>query len=1045
MPLLFHHHRPPPRYFITTIFHRRRVVFLRPVGGGGCSSNILRSTSRSDLSMWSSSSSTSQVWNSNNDQQPPSMLLYNSLPHRCTIRSLSRCDMGDGWNRRSFSSTTSSSSSSSVSTTPTTIYTTTGSTTTSCSSSDATNTPKHPTTVPTFHRLGIGMGQWNAIVSTDMDPTPTMIMGTTEEDEEEENANQTKNDTTMTSSSSSSPPSPTSPYAQMQQLMYQRIIETALFPLHHHHPSPHATSQSSISNTIEIGFQSDQDIAFVQAYRSIVQERLLQIQSPPLGEMDTTTTTTAETNQNPETTDPSVFSSSSPLLPLPPIHVLWRIGYREIPPVILPTSMADTIGADDSIAKSRTETTSPKTVTNTAIDPDAPDTSLSFLKEDPIYQQEYDNYERRRQQRQSTPFRTHAEDVIVPPDVTTARSIMTQPSKAIVRPGQLIHNISPEYIQHVLLGKSTNRTAATTNDTTVAASHSVEVQYESLAPLLQLKQDYPEAIRLIILLQNPETQYARYERGQRNLHPKIIGTTISDYLESLLYQSFTTLQSICDDGPKGDFHPSRWIDGYGVVSNGLSLYEGHPMHVSYRAIGQAAQRVYHNQVVGAKSNVITTTTNTNDHLPPSPKFCAIQLPANALENNGIAVATKIQQMKQEDILRCRSDQSTSPPSYLTNLNVIAMRPLKCFSDGGTGANATHPSTRKFRKHNNDDMISSLMIQSAQFPFTLVDYTVTQNMNRQEVSMFTNEMSQPPLAYNSSYQRAIQLFDGHEIIERQEERRYAAKKAQDKMKETEPLNVLLDTVLSDNQGGGSYGTDYLSDEERETLHGCQILLQMIQNCHEVLQNARCIQIHEMLLSQYVLPILSNQFASLDDQTSRTLEAYFTIYGPTMQYYVAHNTRQLLLHGETTTTGANGIDNGNHSNHQNENTVALSSPRYNHVPKTKRLQEFGLELLLQQQIKVFRPPINEGVTLLDPKNETSDIVNDLTANSRMTTTTTTTSNCNSSNKNTSVSLVNVFDTVMVGMATIEEVLDTMNIIQTYENETVPPHTNEKHDAI
>jgi hypothetical protein len=335
------------------------------------------------------------------------------------------------------------------------------------------------------------------------------------------------------------------------------------------------------------------------------------------------------------------------------------------------------------------------------------------------------------------------------------------------------------------------------------------------------------------------------------------------------------------------------------------------------------------------------------------------------------------------------------------------------------------------------MISSLLLQSSQFPFTLVDYTVTQKMNREMVTMFTNEMSQPPLAYNAAYQRALQLFDGHEILERQEERRYVAKRAQDKMKDSQPLSVLIENVVEDSQGGGSFGNDYLNDEERETLHGCQILLQMIQNCDAVLQKARCIQIHEMLLSQYVLPILSNQFDSLDDQTSRTLEAYFAAYGPTMQYYVAHNTRQLLLYGESMTATKNNPDD-------NDDTVALSSsssppPRYYHVPKTKRLQEFGLELLLQQQIQVV---VNDDTT----RTSTTSIPriahenNTPIHNSINDDTIATTHSSISGTGSSGIMSVNVFDTVMVGMATIDEVLDTMRIVQSYEQKNAGKHTNQ-----
>jgi hypothetical protein len=55
-------------------------------------------------------------------------------------------------------------------------------------------------------------------------------------------------------------------------------------------------------------------------------------------------------------------------------------------------------------------------------------------------------------------------------------------------------------------------------------------------------------------------------------------------------------------------------------------------------------------------------------------------------------------------------------------------------------------------------------------------------------------------------------------------------------------------------------------------------------------------------------------------------------------------------------------------------------------------------------------------------------------------TTCSSSSSSTGSSGIMSVNVFDTVMVGMATIDEVLDTMRIVQSYEQKNAGKHTNQ-----
>jgi hypothetical protein len=837
-------------------------------------------------------------------------------------------------------------------------------------------------------RFGIGLGQWN-----------------TEMDVSEDTSHSIGNTTTTTTSTSSITNDPSTQY------MYEQIIQSSLF------------QNNSICNHIEISYQQpNQDLSFIKAYRNIVQKQLNQ---PQLGEIDS-------------------YNTSNDYYTPPKIHILWRIGYREIPATVVPVKNNTTSTASSSNNTSNADYSNNNnntTVDNQTIpdDKEAPDTSLSFLTNDPIYQQK----KQQQQKQQQLLYKKHIDDVILPTENIKQQHIST----ALLQPLQVIHNISSDYIQHVLINKqlhtpynnNNNQRNTNTNNNT---HDTPAIEYDDLPPLLQLRHDYPDSIKVTIMIHNPEVQYSRYYIGQQNHHPMMISLkSKDDFIETILYNTFTTLQQLCST-------PYNIIDGYGVISNGLSLYEHHPSHVSYKAIFKAAKRVYDESLANHQREKQDSTFES--------KFYAIQLPANALETNGITVAREIQQIKYTSY-------------YLSNLHVIGIRPLTCYSDGGTGSNNKNLNIHiNPTGKNNDEIISSLMQQSSIFPFTLIDYPIEQKVNRKMITTYTNEMTQPPVAYNASYQRAIQLFDGHEILEKQAERRFAAKKMKEQQQETNPKLMYMNELLNYDDGN-----DYLNNEERETLHGCTILQQMIQDCHEILHTVRSIKIHELILSYYVLPILQNQFHSFDEQTSITLESYFTVYNPTMQYYVAHNTRQLLLYGEkpittsstkvetnldktTTTTTSEKTMESMESTTQNTNTTTITSstmeqesldsndqynninrddkndnlyvlppllqkpPTYLHIlPQSKRLQEFGIELLLNEKLVIDTSTTNDQNHQYNtpPKN-----INDP-------------GNDNPPNHNKSDLIVNVFDAIMVGIANVDEVQDTLQIVKnnvtTYKN--------------
>jgi hypothetical protein len=673
--------------------------------------------------------------------------------------------------------------------------------------------------------------------------------------------------------------------------LYKSMIETSLF------------QENSITNTIEIGFLMNHDVSFVKAYRTIVHEQSTLNLQPPLGEAETTPSTLDDTNQQ-----------TSPYAP-PKINVLWRLGYR-----LEENDLVD-IGSLSSSLSSSLQSSTTATVDDEKHDLEAPDTSLSFLNDD----DDSDMHSCKK------PFlKKHIEDVVQVDEVPTSKIKYFQPPK-------LIHNISPEYIHHVLSPNGNNDRMHMVHPD---IKNSQEPELYSVPPLIKLKQDFPEYITLTIMLHNPETQLSRYYTAQKIQHPAIANVSPQEFLESKLVSAFQTLQSYCGTNPDGIFISTKddnavppLIDGYGVMSNGLSLLNAHPLHLSHNAILNAAKRVYTEDVFG--------------HVDPN--FHAIQLPANALETNGIHVAKQIQAIKQEEV--CRNKDR---PTYISNLLVHALRPLTCYSDGGIGTS---------------DRASA----SPLHPFTLVDYKVEVKKNKQAVTQWTNHMQQPPLSYNAAYQRTIQLFDAQEILEAQAERRR-------KKKETKPKSnaeIVLRAVDKDRD-------DYLTDEERETLHGCQLLQNMIRRLDSVLENARSVKTHEVLLGTEVIPTLRDKFESYDENTSYALQAYFTSYGKTMEYYVAKNTRQLLLHGEP-----------NRKTNATTVNAEITPPTYdaiNDLPDDKRLQEFGIELLFKQSIRKNNIEESVSSSALEEKPD-----------------------------------VAVFDIIMVGLSNLEETCDTINIFK------------------
>ena len=658
--------------------------------------------------------------------------------------------------------------------------------------------------------------------------------------------------------------------------LYRNILESTLF------------RNNDIANTIEIGFLKDHDASFAHAYRSVVDSQEKLHLQPPLGETDNVP---SEENMG------NIQPSYSP----PKIHILWRIGYR-FEEITFPFG-----NIDESLESSSSPPVEDaKTNLNKPIDdPEAPNTSLAFLNDGSAP----NLYPRRKKF-----TKKHLHDVVQMDEPPPTKIKLLQPPK-------LIHNLSPDYIHHLLDPNGKHETVYTIHPDIVTKDGPYDTP-----PLIQLKQDFPEQITLTIMLHNPESQLARYYTAQKQNHPSITRIpSPQDFLESMLYSSFQTLQQYCASSKAfsstGSNETPSLIDGYGVISNGLSLPKDHPLHVSYHSILKAAKRVY----------------EEDDPRKSEPTFRAIQLPANALETNGIHIAKQIQTLKQQEV--CTSN---GQPTYISNMSIQAIRPLTCYSDGGTGSSGSE-------------------ISSKSHPFTLADYKIELKKDKKAITEWTNLMTQPPPAYNTAYQRAIQLFDAEEILEKQAERR------REKQREAETNNVskVWTELVKDLE-------DHLTDDERETLHGCILLQNMLQKLDSVLEDARSMKTHEIILGTEVIPTLRDKFESYDENTSYALEAYFTAYGKAMQYYTAKNTRQLLLFGES-----------NKLDQETPSTTEIAAPTYDKciLPNEKRLQEFGIELLLNQTIE-------------------------------------------SSDKDPTVS---VFDVVMVGLSNPDEALDTIEIFK------------------
>ncbi|GKY90467.1 hypothetical protein MPSEU_000020500 [Mayamaea pseudoterrestris] len=243
-------------------------------------------------------------------------------------------------------------------------------------------------------------------------------------------------------------------------------------------------------------------------------------------------------------------------------------------------------------------------------------------------------------------------------------------------------------------------------------------------------------------------------------------------------------------------------------------------------------------------------------------FSVLQLPINVLERKGFDIAKAA---KKEWSAATADAASDSVP-----LHIYGMRPLTCYPDLGTGSG---------------------------HPILLADYLLPVEQQEPEPAddandgVWTNETKNAPAAYQTAFRTAMAYFDADDLLHRKV----------------------------------SNGEDSLTDEERETLAGCQLLQSLLQDLDAGLEQLRSLAAHQSVLYERVIPIIHETFSEMDAETAQLLEQYFQAYSLAVRYAIAKNTRKLIVSGEQ---GSN-------------------APKCKDLTPETRLQEYGLRFALKHE--------------------------------------------------------------------------------------------------
>mmetsp|Transcript_32830 Transcript_32830/g.37778 ORF Transcript_32830/g.37778 Transcript_32830/m.37778 type:complete len:586 (+) Transcript_32830:53-1810(+) len=343
---------------------------------------------------------------------------------------------------------------------------------------------------------------------------------------------------------------------------------------------------------------------------------------------------------------------------------------------------------------------------------------------------------------------------------------------------------------------SSTATYDTPNNVVHNLSADYILQAVQSSPLLELLE--MENLKLIFLLHNSEVQVVDLLKEDP--------TATIEARRKFIQQRWTpAMETLQEYSTTSNHDNSKNIFSFGVCSNGIGIpkNDNHPMYLDADLIVQAA----------------------NDY----DQFTMVQLPANLLETYGWEMARKI-----------KADASA--------VDVVAMRPLTCYPDLGTGS---------------------------KYPFRLVDYalptleegSVGDVCDNTPISAgsgmtsecYTNDMSGIPIIYQMTLQAAMSHFDAEELLEIKQERE-------------------------------------LTMEERETLDGCKLMQSMIHDLDNQLDDVRSFAAHEDELYARIIPLIHDTFELMDDKTSDVLQAYFAAYAVAVRYAIAKKTREVLREGE-----------------------------------------------------------------------------------------------------------------------------------------------------
>ena len=315
-----------------------------------------------------------------------------------------------------------------------------------------------------------------------------------------------------------------------------------------------------------------------------------------------------------------------------------------------------------------------------------------------------------------------------------------------------------------------------TYDTPSNVVHNLSAEYVLQAvqssPLLELRE--MENLRLVFLLHNPEVQIVDLLKED----PNASSETRQEFIRKRLVPSMETLQEYSINANNDENSNPKSSISFGVCSNGLGIprADDHPMYLD--------------------ADLIVKAANEYDQLS------TIQLPANLLETNGWDMARKI-----------KAETSS------LNIDMVAMRPLTCYPDLGTGSG---------------------------YPFRLVDYelpildddtvgAIQHGGSAGSVKglRYTNDMAGIPGIYQTTLQAAMSHFDAEELLELKQERE-------------------------------------LTMEERETLDGCKLMQSMIHDLDNQLGEIRSFAAHEDELYGRIIPLIHDTFEMMDDNTSDVLQ-------------------------------------------------------------------------------------------------------------------------------------------------------------------------------